>query len=817
MSAAARSTKASHPGPGANAKHRRDVANPDIIYGSITEGVYGEDADIGTLTISDVDDPTDTNHDFTNNILTVDKTDIFEISGNILRLKDGVSLDRDVQQAIEVTVTATDANNSNLKKQVKYILDVGDANEAPTDIDLTNLAVVENSDNTTDIATITVEDTDDDGTLFDQHQLAVDDNRFEVVTVGGVHTLRLRAGETIDFEVDQNINIVITATDMNGAAEGKSYFETFTLNTQDVNEAVTGISLANLVSVNENNFKAPTIANRPAQKIADVNVSDIDLASQEFGQHSVSVNDSRFFVNTSGELWLKAGAEIDFETEATITLELIATDNPNDATDQNTSAPVEFVISVQDLTDNWNLYQHDGVTSEVLDNNFSGAQGDDIILAGVGNDTVHGGDGNDIIYGGNDGDVDPNDAIQPLDADGYDVLYGEAGNDQLYGGSNEDILRGGTGDDTIHGGAGRDIIFGDVGADSLDGGDGEDTVDYSESTSGVNLNLFNSTVNYVSAFTSKTLNLTSGGHTGYAAGDSYSSIEHVQGTDYDDNIIGDQFKNRILGGLGNDTLSGGDDDDDLRGGAGNDYIDGENGNDRLDGWTGDDILIGGNDDDKYVVTRISGEDSIYNADFTTNDDSIIFTKVTIDDYKDQLSESELVSKTDAQVLADFNSLYSADDQADIEHKNLWFTKDLNDLVVNVVGSSSKTIIKDWYSTAQDFKVSVFRAGAKISDEINVNSLVTLMAGTTLPGDQVSMDSFIAANQSDFDAAWANDTAPILVRDGVFTGYGENDPTGSTSRKIRIQITDDQLIDINNFTFKKVHLLFFLLLIIFLIY
>ena len=207
-------------------------------------------------------------------------------------------------------------------------------------------------------------------------------------------------------------------------------------------------------------------------------------------------------------------------------------------------------------------------------------------------DTIEGGDGADRIYGGG----------------GNDTLSGDGGDDRLFGENGDDTLRGGAGDDTLVGGTGADV---------LDGGDGFDTADYSAASTGVDV-LLSDTDQYGIADISYQ-NTAAGGQTGEAAGDSYSSIERVIGTAFDDRVYGseagvivelgagdDIFDNANTGPVladrtaandGNDTVYGGTGTDVLFGGYGNDELYGEEGNDTIEGGDGDDLLVGGGGDD----------------------------------------------------------------------------------------------------------------------------------------------------------------------------------------------------------------------------
>ncbi len=260
-----------------------------------------------------------------------------------------------------------------------------------------------------------------------------------------------------------------------------------------------------------------------------------------------------------------------------------------------------------------------------FNDSITGTAANEFLYGEDGNDTINGGDGIDRIYGGDGNDIQRGQG-------GSDTLYGSAGSDQLNGGTGFDIARytnaatgvivnmatGGTGgdaagdtyfgieavygsgfndditgntsanqlrglggDDTLNGGAGNDSLYGGAGADAMDGGTGIDTVFYDDATSGVIVNLDTS------------------GTGGDAAGDTYTSIEWVRGSDFDDDITGEAGNNSIFGNDGNDSLDGWVGNDRLYGGNGDDTINGGQGVDFLYGQNGNDILSGGSENDFF--------------------------------------------------------------------------------------------------------------------------------------------------------------------------------------------------------------------------
>ncbi|SFU17169.1 Hemolysin-type calcium-binding repeat-containing protein, partial [Pseudovibrio denitrificans] len=98
-------------------------------------------------------------------------------------------------------------------------------------------------------------------------------------------------------------------------------------------------------------------------------------------------------------------------------------------------------------------------------------------------------------------------------------------------------------------------------ADTLDGGPGNDILSYGGSPTGVSVNL--------------TTGAVSGGH---AEGDTISNFETIEGSSYNDVLIGDEQNNSFYGHRGNDRLEGKGGNDTLNAyGGGNDFLDGGSG------------------------------------------------------------------------------------------------------------------------------------------------------------------------------------------------------------------------------------------------
>jgi Ca2+-binding RTX toxin-like protein len=148
-----------------------------------------------------------------------------------------------------------------------------------------------------------------------------------------------------------------------------------------------------------------------------------------------------------------------------------------------------------------------------------------------------------------------------IGTEGDDTIAGGDRSERIEGRGGNDFIDGGAGNDTLLGGDGNDTLAGGEGNDSLDGGAGIDTVSYA-GAGPVEVDLAAGTGAY---------------------GDTFTQIENIAGSSWNDQLKADAGDNRIDGMGGDDRIDGGDGRDILAGGAGNDWIIGGAGNDAIDG------------------------------------------------------------------------------------------------------------------------------------------------------------------------------------------------------------------------------------------
>lgn len=215
-----------------------------------------------------------------------------------------------------------------------------------------------------------------------------------------------------------------------------------------------------------------------------------------------------------------------------------------------------------------------------------GGRGADTLVGGDLADTLQGGGENDVLIGGNGADrLDGGDGFDTASYESSirsvildlrpvpEFTGGDATGDSFTsieafrGSAHVDIFIGNDQDLTFEGLDSGDLFLAGAGREAFVGGQGGDVVSYLLASGAVQVDLADIARN-----------------TGFAAGDRYSSIETLRGSDFTDLLQGDADGNRLEGGGSGDRIEGREGDDTLQGDGGDDV---------LAGGAGADALIGG--------------------------------------------------------------------------------------------------------------------------------------------------------------------------------------------------------------------------------
>ncbi|WP_435273850.1 calcium-binding protein [Psychrobium sp. nBUS_13] len=287
---------------------------------------------------------------------------------------------------------------------------------------------------------------------------------------------------------------------------------------------------------------------------------------------------------------------------------------------------------------------------------------------------------------------------------GDDTLSGLSGNDQLIGGSGDDVyvIGSNSGSDTIIDTAGTNIIrfidnisFNDV-ASGLQKSGNDLILSIGSAGDQVRIENF-----FSLAGTIETLEFASGGQISAAqlfgafgvtkptATDETNDIlsEVITGTSENDVLTGNASNNQLIGAEGDDVLIGGSGNDVLRGGAGNDQLNGGSGNDH------------------YKFELGGGNDTIL--------------------------QNSAPSETDVLEFGD-----------EISIEELWFSRDKNNLQINIIDSNDSVTISDWFSSVNN-QVDEIEVGNSVLLNERVEQLVAAMASYNVPsgvGNVITQDT-----------------------------------------------------------------------------
>lgn len=252
----------------------------------------------------------------------------------------------------------------------------------------------------------------------------------------------------------------------------------------------------------------------------------------------------------------------------------------------------------------------DTLAGDDKNNWLFGNDGDDVLIGGVGKDILIGGAGADVLNGGAGVDsVDYSISGNPVTVN-LTTGIGEGGDAEGDTFISIENITGSDADDVLTGNSSDNLIIGAKGADQINGAAGNDSVSYKTSSDAVTVDLALGT-----------------GVGGDAEGDTFSSIENITGSEFDDILTGNSAKNLINGGDGDDILTGG---------AGDDILTGGNGDDQLNGGAGIDAASINPDPDPnfdYVIQKSNNKidvTSIFEKDTLNSIEFLIIDSVFID-------------------------------------------------------------------------------------------------------------------------------------------------------------------------------------------
>ncbi len=223
------------------------------------------------------------------------------VSGNFAGLTQGATL-TDGNKAFRISYTGGDGND--------VVLTAVDFPPTITAIPvLTSIAENASTASAIKFANLSIVDPDGNNTLS---LIGADAGLFELRNDG----IYLRAGAVLDFETNPALDVTLRVVTLDhGTISAPASF-----NVTDVNEAPTAVAFSNArASIAEN---ASTAART---KVADIVITDDALGSETI---TLTGADAALFEVFGGDLYLKAGTKLDFETNP----KLDVTVNVNDPT-----------------------------------------------------------------------------------------------------------------------------------------------------------------------------------------------------------------------------------------------------------------------------------------------------------------------------------------------------------------------------------------------------------------------------------------------------------------------------------------------------
>jgi ELWxxDGT repeat protein len=251
----------------------------------------------------------------------------FTING--ATLKTAASFDFETKTSYSIRVRTTDQAGETFEKE--FTISVTDGNDTPTDITLSASSLAENQPTGTAVGTFTTTDPDASDTFTYTLVSGTGSTDNASFSING-NTLKTAA--SFDFETKSSYSIRVRSTDNGGEWTEKE----FTISVTDGNDGATQVVLSNVVT-----SLLATANTTSAIRLADVSFVDDGLGTNTY---SLSGPDASTFELVSGQLRLKAGTVLNYDTKKTYSV----TVNVDDTTVGGTpDASTNYTLSLQGL------------------------------------------------------------------------------------------------------------------------------------------------------------------------------------------------------------------------------------------------------------------------------------------------------------------------------------------------------------------------------------------------------------------------------------------------------------------------------------
>ena len=174
-------------------------------------------------------------------------SELFEVIEGELKLKADSSADFETLSSYELTITAT---SGTANTAFDFNITINDVNDSPTAINLSSIVVSERIDGAV-VGTISTIDQD----TGDTHTYVISDDRFEIID----GSLKLKAGNTVEYATEPSIAITITSTDSAGVEFSQDFSISVGATQPSSNEFAPTFTSASSFNLVENTNSVTTI------------------------------------------------------------------------------------------------------------------------------------------------------------------------------------------------------------------------------------------------------------------------------------------------------------------------------------------------------------------------------------------------------------------------------------------------------------------------------------------------------------------------------------------------------------------------------